>query len=481
VVARRGWWWFTVVLLAWVVLSCITAWFLRRRADTAALVILGLWIAIPSVAAEVLTGIPFYSGSLANMHPAAWFTWIYIVVLAAVGRRWWPGVAAAPGELGLLGWVLVQLAVLTVVHLDGASPRGLIGNFAAGLVWFALSAVAAHANASWPRLLKNTVLFAASANVALSGLQVWLERVWPFDTFRRAYQSDFKEGADRTSGSLDHPLVLSLLLVVALPIAVTASRQLYAYAMTTLLFIGLLQSGSRAGLVLGILAIVPALIARRGNRVTNVLGLLGVAAVLSALLVSGAGQTVLERFQQDAGSTALRSEAYSFFADNWASYVFTGGGYASSFDLKDSGALQSSLENAYIMLAVDAGIVAALVFTMMLLSIAIRSVVHHGVTGRSCAALAGLTCAATFSSFMVQSAAMVIVLAPLALCLADSIERGAKGADHPPDKAWTDVGPAASGRAVDHQAGSSTTTRGASPSLRSGDRDAAVRPHRGEA
>jgi hypothetical protein len=260
-------------------------------------------------------------------------------------------------------------------------------------------------------------------------LQVLLDRVWPFDPYRRAYQPDFKEGADRTSGSLDHPLVLSLLLVIALPIAVTLTRRVHAYALTTLLFVGLLQSGSRAGLVVGCAAVVAVLLLQRGRRGDSMVILAGVGILFAALLFSGLGSNVLRRFGQEAESTALRTEAYSFFADNWSSFLVAGGGYASSFDLKDSGALQSSLENAYVMLAVDAGIVAAAAFAVTMLVIVARSIVSHGFSARVGATLAGLTCAATFSSFMVQSAALILVLSPLALCLADGAVRARKRGD----------------------------------------------------
>src|SRR4051794_35996340 len=107
-----------LVLAAFVVAS----WLLRRRPDIAALVILSLWILIPSIATEVVTGVPHFAASALNLHPAAWLTYIYLAIMicaGSLGTR--TRLGSLPAELSLLAWVMLLAVILTLTQLEQAS------------------------------------------------------------------------------------------------------------------------------------------------------------------------------------------------------------------------------------------------------------------------------------------------------------------------------------------------------------------------
>ncbi|WP_147332021.1 O-antigen ligase family protein [Geodermatophilus marinus] len=394
----------------------MAAWILRRKPEGAAGVILVLWIMIPSVAGQLLTGVSFSSATVTNMHPAAWFTYVFVCIFAIVGPQGWiADLKSTPWLLVLLAWLMAYGAISTFTNVGQASPRGFVGNFLAGGLWLFICAVGGARNQCFALRLLKLFVACAVVNGLLSIVQSVLGEVWPFAGFRALYQVDFRDGAERTSGTLDHPLVLSLLMVAALPLAMVLRGHWVRLGAITVLLIGLLQSGSRAGALLGLIGLLGGAMVSRQSLNRKLAQVIGIVGTASALLLAGAGEVVISRFVDDDGSTSLRQEAYAYFWENLSDILFVGGGYASSFDLKDRGLIPSSFENGYVMLATDMGLMAAASFLGVqvgLLVVAWRRAVPRAVLVGAAATMA---CAATFSSFQVLSAAMIIVWAPIAV------------------------------------------------------------------
>jgi hypothetical protein len=264
------------------------------------------------------------------------------------------------------------------------------------------------------------MLGVATTNALLSITQSLLGEVWPYTHFREMYQADFIPGADRTSGTTDHPLVLSLLLAGSLPLVVMIRRVLISYSLAVLLIVGLLQSGSRAGLVIGVVGYSAALLMTGRANLRSVGVYLVTAATGLILYASTVGQHVAERFANDAGSNADREAAYAYLFSHLGQYFFVGGGYGSSFGLKNSQVISSSFENAYAMLVVDLGLVAAGAFVLVQILLLRRGWRRGAPRPLLWSALTTMAVAATFSSFAVTSACMVLVWAPIAVVMATS-------------------------------------------------------------
>jgi hypothetical protein len=414
----------TAMTVVWVLACAGLSWWLRARPDVVALVILLLWVLVPAQASEVLTGVTFFAPSMLNLHPAAYLTYIYAALyLSLGGGAWQARLSSLPGLFLLLGWVVALAGALTLLQLEQASPRGYLGNFLAGALWLALCAIAQQANPQFGKWLTWTLLAAAAGNSLLSIGQVLAGEVWPYTRYREMYQADFKQGAVRTSGTTDHPLVLSLLLATSLPLVVAVRRVLLTYLLAVLIVVGLLQSGSRAGLVLAVLGFSAAVL-MSGKPQPRLLALyVATAASGAALFLGSLGRNVAERFVYDSGSTSDRADAYEYLVAHLGEYLFFGGGYGSSFALKNTRVIPSSFENAYVMLAVDVGLIAALTFLVVQLSV-LRRGWRLGVPRYVLwSAVTAMVTSATFSSFAVTSASMVLVWAPLAIVLASGATR----------------------------------------------------------
>ena len=80
------------------------------------------------------------------------------------------------------------------------------------------------------------------------------------------------------------------------------------------------------------------------------------ALYLTSSFVHPDAATAAARFANDAGSNADRQAAYGYLFSHLGEYLFLGGGFGSSFSLKNSQVIPSSFENAYAMLVVDIGL-----------------------------------------------------------------------------------------------------------------------------
>jgi hypothetical protein len=428
------------VTVLWVALCLAAAWALRRRPDVMAIAILALWIIVPAQASEIVTGVPFLAPTLLNLHPAVYLTYIYSAVFLFVGPELRRTILRLPAPYLLLAWVVVFAGIVTTLQLDQSTPRGFLGNFLAGVLWFFLCAVAQYGNHSFAKWLVITLLALAVANALLSIVQSLVGDTWPYTAFREMYQPAFKPGADRTTGTTDHPLVLALLLAASLPITVLIRRLWVSYVLAILLFVGLLLSGSRAGLVMGTLGFSAAMLF--SSRVTPQRILLYALSATTGIVLyfSAAGATVVDRFANDVASAATRSTAYAYVWEHLREFLFLGGGYGSSFSLKDNRIIPSSIENGYAILLVDIGLVAAGVFLLVQLAILWRG--WKGAAPRAFiwSSATAMATAATFSSFAVTSACGVLVWAPLALVAATTrASSDAEGGQNPPSLRLNDA------------------------------------------
>jgi hypothetical protein len=166
----------------------------------------------------------------------------------------------------------------------------------------------------------------------------------------------------RAFGTTSHPLVLALLLVATQAVIMRHYRNGIGSYFALLMFVGILFTQSRTGIILsGFLLLI--LLIRNLKRITLVVPL-----VLITIAVSGLAffqeifLGISQKFVNDWGSSSARLEAFQFVSDNWLNFIFTGGGYTASYSTKQESKLQSSFENGYLMWFFDFGILTTVVF-----------------------------------------------------------------------------------------------------------------------
>src|SRR4051794_27587178 len=119
------------MLFVWLGVCAAASWFFRRRPDVIVLTALGMWVLVPSVAGEVLTGVPYTTSSSISMHPAAWLVLVYASLLAVLGSMKADSAILAGGPLRwlLLVWVIVAAGCLTMMQLGVSALKGYLDIF----------------------------------------------------------------------------------------------------------------------------------------------------------------------------------------------------------------------------------------------------------------------------------------------------------------------------------------------------------------
>lgn len=405
-------------LAAFLALCVLVSAWLRRRPDVASLLGLSIWVLLPAYAGELLTGVPYSAKSPANLHPAAWFVLIYIMALCiGGGRRFYQTIGELPGFFLLLPSIVFCSIFSSLLNVEASSPRTLLGILVAGCCWIIVSGVAAASCPSYARQLAQVIVVLATANAIVSFVQATASNAWPFQKFNTMYSPDPTSILTRTQGTVEHPLILSLLIVIAIPLCEGVRFPPLRYGLLVALFVALLQSGSRAGLIFGAAGAIYVLARSVWRRPVEILWV-GVASALAVSALLGTqGAIVLLRIAEDARSSEVRLVAYDYFVQHWHSFILLGNGYGSSFDLKSHGFIQSSLENGYLMLAYDCGFISTVCLLLFIVFVADRGL-RAGCWTPALSALLGSAICATFSSIETVSAAPVLFFASLGVCYA---------------------------------------------------------------
>jgi hypothetical protein len=224
-----------------------------------------------------------------------------------------------------------------------------------------------------------------------------------------------RRNLDRWMGTFDHPLVLSLFLVVALFLLAGLRRWQAIAPLALLLLAGLTVTQSRVGLAVGVLGVVHTIVRVRMASAARLamLALVGIG-VLSAL-DAGLGGSVLSRLSDDQGSSEARAIASAYFFNHVGEYLWFGQGIDASFSVSQSAGLETSFESAIMMYTIDLGAAVTLVYFGTMLLIALRPRGRAHPRGVMAAALAAVFVPQSFSALSGNSAAPMTVWLALAL------------------------------------------------------------------
>lgn len=336
----------------------LIALILHARPIWAVAVTLLLWGVLPSVAAHLVTGQD--SGQLA-VHPATWLVLaVFLVQMVARPRLLVAAVARHVGT-ALVGVVFVTGAAWTSLYVGSGGIKLLLDQVVAPMLVFILVVSAVQRRGDL-LLLRNTVLGLAAAQSTLAIVQWRLDRMIFFESDYETLYWFNPLKFDRWMGTTDSPLVQALLLTVASATVLSVRRTPVRLALLSLFGAGLLITQSRTGVLIWLFLLGYSVL-RSGVqpwvRVITVT-VLALAAPVAASSQLTAG--VLGRWGDDAGSAQARNQAFEYALSQLPHVFFAGNGLLSSYVSARNAGLITSLENSFLMYALDTGLVLAVAY-----------------------------------------------------------------------------------------------------------------------
>lgn len=390
-----------MLLVAWAALSFVLALAWLRCAWVGPVAALTLYVLIPFIAANDLTGGYAHPGTIVV---------VSCLVIAGITRPHRVGreLANHPILYLSLASTITLLYITLKLGFDAYPP---FDTMIAPIGLFLMIRMSAQWG-SIARPLRNLLLVLATIEVILASVTSFVGR--PFflvDAYSRYYW--FDESFVRGMGTTDHPLVLSLMLASTVPLLASLRSVILQVGYIAIVVTGLLLSESRTGLLVA-LAGVMFLLLRTGTRVrAKVLLTIGGAAVATSLFQGPLAAAVFSKFQDDGGSTLVRTEAVSAVLERWSQFVGTGWGPEGPDLLRSEAGLNSSLESAYLIFAVSYG--APIATALFLTALAFALSRGPALAGSKIAAIAALVVVQTFSSLATTSVSGVLMWTLVAL------------------------------------------------------------------
>jgi hypothetical protein len=300
------------------------------------------------------------AGALAQVPPSAWVFAAGLASALVTRRTTGPeGGRAQWLTAGTMAWVLAAAALAYFLTGTNALLTTVL-YYVMPLVAF-LSILAARKRIAPPdlwRALIPTVLVLASLESVLAVAQ-WLAHSPIIFTSSYTATLRWQSELTRAVGTFDSPLDLAAFLTMSLCVTYFARRAMVTYLAAPLLFVGVLVSGSRVGMVLASIVVVIVILKRSRHVGIAVVATAGMAAVVLAFLASPLADELLDRFgDRGAASTNAREQAFGTGLSlvQESPLVGHGIGYAFSYS---SGLLNTSFENAFLATAIDLGVLLA--------------------------------------------------------------------------------------------------------------------------
>ena len=179
------------------------------------------------------------------------------------------------------------------------------------------------------------------------------------------------------------------------------------------LYLGLLANGRAAMAISIVVALAVILLARSSyfsKAASIIVALLGAGLLYS----SEVGQELISKINDDGGSNQKRFDALTWFSQNYESFIFTG--YPGNRDLRGSGQLSSSLENAYLMAGLDYGLIFSGILLSLQFYIVVRNLRNRSAYVMGLAAAGVVVVNMTNSGFISNSISAYLIWIALGLC-----------------------------------------------------------------
>ncbi|MER2133592.1 MAG: O-antigen ligase family protein [Arthrobacter sp.] len=386
--------------VVWLLVSALVIVWTQRRPSLLVTFVLITYLSVPSVARGIFVGagVPLHPGTILALLA------LFFVSITRT-RSLVKSVSPVGAKVFFLSLLVSHAAIVT---LAGTGVVGLLMNVLVGpisLLILVLVAFHEEGRIAGDRIGKG-MLFMAALQAILAIIQVTQKRtIFYEDQYPRFYWFS-AERFSRGLGTLDSALDLSFLLVVAIPLCLLLRRISVRLALATLLTIGVFTTQSRMGVLLALLGLA-FVVVRGGNFKVRFFAAVGMVVALGFILNSSFGKDFISRAENASGSTSRRMEALEFIVGNVFENAVIGGGLNSSYGLKQSSILGSSLENGWAMYAYDFGWVAALLYLLILVSVLVSGLLSHEWMSSTMLALA-IIMVSGYSSIMTQGSSSVL-------------------------------------------------------------------------
>lgn len=402
-----------MVLYAWIALCLLVSFPLARRPSVLVITILAVWIAIPSVGGVDVLGSP--------VHPAAWLTFAAtLVVIARDGKLVLEVIARNPLIFTILAVVNVFSILLTQFGPGAGATFSYLVTYGAGSLLFLLVRVGWIMNPQSSRNIALGVVWLSVISSGLALIQFWTGDVIFWGVSRLQFYW-FNPERFRPVGTLDSPLDLALLLVIALPLCAQIHRAFWRFAAAAAIIGGILATQSRSAVIFALLGAAYLVLKsdmRTGARIMSITTTIA-AGIFILLVPNPLTVAVQNRFEASAESSQARSKALDIFVQALSQ---AGGGFGSSSWFRDMGLTATSLENGYLMFAFDFGVPLTLLLVLFLGGCAVAGWKRGNSAGTVTSAIFAAVFVAGYSGIGTRSAAAVLLFT--AVALATSPKRG---------------------------------------------------------
>jgi len=327
--------------------------------------LIGLAVFIPYVARVVFPD--------SSIHPVSFVALVVALLVmifrrkeaAAELRRHWPIYAA-----GLL--VAAVGLAMTLLNRGDYGKAYVVNHMVVPLALFAIVQVTLYRRVEAVRTVGMVLVLMGCFQTLLGALQLYTQSPLVFTSkYGEQIWMEAMISEGRVMGTLDHPLVLALFLLICIPL-VFSFRNVYVRAgSAAILMVGVLLTQSRLAAVGGALMLVILFFQSVSTRRARVVIVTVIGFALVAVALSPIGQTLIGRFQNDQGSNTRRFVALELFGSVWHEHIWGGSGFGSSYLLTEGASLKSSLENPVLMMAVDIGLVWAIIWVALQIGVAL--------------------------------------------------------------------------------------------------------------
>jgi hypothetical protein len=380
---------------AWLVIAAGLSMTLRHKPVVTVAIALVIWTLIPAVSAYRVVGA--VSGPMAA-HPATWL----VLVQAGVCLLSNPGRLGRAVNRHILLSVMIPVFVVAAVAisvLNGYNGLKLLMDQVVG------PAAAFLLLASYGRDYPKTESVFRGTIVTLAAVEALLALIQSTAGNTLLFQPDYEtlywfnpERFNRWMGTTDSPLVLSLLVCVAAPLALGLRYTPLRLGTLLVMVVGVITTQSRTGVATMTCVLVYMLFKGKMGAATRVVSLflvlLSMRAVLSSTLVSG----ISSRLSNDTGSSAARGDAFGFFLSQVGQISWVGHGLTSNYQVAADGGLITSLESSFMMFAIDLGLPLAVLYFGSQLGLIMWHAPHNRIQGAFAAAMLGALTQHTFSA-----------------------------------------------------------------------------------
>ena len=401
----------------WLLVCAATGFFLRKSAAASLISIFIFWALLPGIVQHKL--FPVTSG----FPPILAGSWLIISVFVYQVVTNYP---QSNSNRIIPKWAYLTLVLAMVLFLVSqitskgwVSTSYFVNQLITPLCLFWIARVAIVKNGiKVIQLFRNLLLGLATIEflVVLSvSTKIIRQPYLEFLSLQSWYTQSFSA---RQLGTFDHPLVLSVLFLIAIPL--TASLKHVWLQIFIIIFSlgGILLTQSRTALILAIVPLAYLILRSQTKIILKICLALGLIGALYFVFGANPSLAVLERFSNDGGSTQSRINAYNLAISQIQDFLLLGKGAGTSYGIAEQSGLSISFENPFLMFTVDFGFIGTLLYfgTQLILSISSK----NAVSGVKLAAFLAFASCQGFSS--VTSSNFLVVLPWLLVAMSMGIQ-----------------------------------------------------------